>query len=212
MDIPLGGCVLELWQIDCEKYKISAALPSLKLGLSCLLHLGYTSNLITAMDTVLVLAISLGGLLIIIGLWGLWHSIPRVYDIPIFYFLRTLAYPLIIQRQYWGSLTRIDAVVLFGYITGNAICMYQRNTADLMVRTGKLAVVNMVLLFVSGRTSLIADKAGIPLHSYYLAHHWVGRMFIAQGIIHAVLGLLNTDDKHKSSGIVVSISLLLFYL
>lgn len=81
-----------------------------------------------------------------------------------------------------------------------------------MVRSGKLAVVNMVLLFLSGRTSLIADKAGIPLHSYYLAHHWVGRMFIAQGIIHAILGLLNTNDTHKASGIVVSISLSLLFL
>ena len=52
----------------------------------------------------------------------------------------------------------------------------------LLMRSGSLASINMVPLFVGGRTSLLADWAGVSLHAYYTMHHWAGWMVVAQGV------------------------------
>ncbi|KAH0545347.1 hypothetical protein FGG08_000646 [Glutinoglossum americanum] len=102
----------------------------------------------------------------------------------------------------------IQAIVLLAYVVVNGICMGigVRNTKDLMLRSGMMASVNIVPLFLGGRTSFLANGIGIPLHTYYLAHHWVGRTAIIQGLLHASLAILssNTVGKHIISGLVVA--------
>ena len=34
---------------------------------------------------------------------------------------------------------------------------------------------------------MLSDFMGISLHSYYLAHHWIGRVVILQSLIHVGL-------------------------
>jgi hypothetical protein len=78
-----------------------------------------------------------------------------------------------------------------------------------MRRSGLLSSVNTVMLFPGGRTNVFIDAFGIPLHTYYLAHHWIGRIAIAQALLHAGLAISQKRalDARTISGIVVSLSL-----
>ncbi|KAI0191362.1 hypothetical protein F4808DRAFT_465410 [Astrocystis sublimbata] len=57
-----------------------------------------------------------------------------------------------------------------------------------------LAIINTTLLFLGGRTNPLADFLRVPLSTYYLSHHWVGRVAILEGLIHS--GLMLTRTRH----------------
>jgi hypothetical protein len=78
----------------------------------------------------------------------------------------------------------------------------------LILRSGMMASVNMIPLFLGGRTNPLVDGLGVPLHVYYLVHHWVGRMVILQSFIHAILAISSQKwrlDAPTISGVVVSL-------
>ena len=49
------------------------------------------------------------------------------------------------------------------------------------------AVFNLMPMFLGGRINPFADSIGIPMSTYYLAHHWIGRVAIAEALIHSSL-------------------------
>jgi hypothetical protein len=130
------------------------------------------------------------------------------YNFVLFYLSKYVTHPLIIQRRYWTSITGIQAVVLLTYMALNGICMGVgvQNTKDLMLRSGMMASVNMMPLFLGSRTSFLINGIGIPLHTYYLMHHWIGRIAILQGLLHAILAIFsgNAISNYTVSGIIVS--------
>ena len=71
-----------------------------------------------------------------------------------------------------------------------------------MLRSGMLASINMIPLFAGGRTSSLVDFLGVPLNDHRLAHHWIGRVAVAQGLLHTVLALVSHEQR-RGSGIVV---------
>ena len=79
---------------------------------------------------------------------------------------------------------------------------------DLISRTGVMASINMVPLFLGGRTNIMVDILGVSVHSYYLAHHWIGRVVVVQGLIHAGLVMskvkTSTFDATQVAGLSVS--------
>jgi hypothetical protein len=125
--------------------------------------------------------------------------------------LRSIAYPLLIHRRYWASVTRLQGAMIGSYFIINGLCMGLgiKNKADLMARSGMMASINLIPLFLGGRTSMLANFLGISLHTYYLAHHWIGRLVIIQSILHIVLviaaGKPWTFDSSQVSGISVSL-------
>ena len=86
-----------------------------------------------------------------------------------------------------------------------------QSTTDLISRTGVMASINMVPLFLGGRTSIVVDLLGVSMHSYYLAHHWIGRVVAVQGLIHAILAMrkiqTTTFDATQVTGLSVSTEL-----
>lgn len=82
-----------------------------------------------------------------------------------------------------------------------------RSAEDLISRTGMMASINIVPLFFGGRTSTMAEFLGFSLHTYYLAHHWVGRIVALQSLLHAALivaqGRTWTFNTLEISGISV---------
>ncbi|KAI9774702.1 MAG: hypothetical protein M1839_001663 [Geoglossum umbratile] len=74
-----------------------------------------------------------------------------------------------------------------------------------------MASVNMMPLFLGGRTSSLVNSIGIPLHTHYLVHHWIGRIAVMQGLLHASLAILSSNIvvKHSASGITVASTLAL---
>jgi hypothetical protein len=125
--------------------------------------------------------------------------------------LKNLAYPLLIPRRYnWKGVTRLQGAVLGGYFGINGFCMGLGITSrsELMARSGMLASINLIPLFLGGRTSVLANFLGISLHTYYIAHHWIGRLVILQGLLHVGLAITSgrpwTFDSFQISGISVS--------
>lgn len=120
--------------------------------------------------------------------------------------------PLLRRRRLWGSVSLGQGFLVTLYIVLNGFAMGVgidiTNASDLITRTGLLASINTVPLFFGGRTSILAEILGFSFHSYYLAHHWIGRVVVLQSLLHAILvaarGELWTFNIFQVSGISVS--------
>jgi hypothetical protein len=138
-------------------------------------------------------------------------SVISIFLIARFYnfTLKRIAYPLLVQRRYWTGVTGLQGLLVGTYIFINGLCMGLciECNSDLMSRTGMMASINLIPLFLGGRTSVLANFLGISLHTYYLAHHWVGRVVIIQGLLHVGLVVASgkpwTLDSFQISGISV---------
>ncbi|KAJ8062059.1 hypothetical protein OCU04_009838 [Sclerotinia nivalis] len=90
-----------------------------------------------------------------------------------------------------------------------------KTTSDVISRAGIMASVNLIPLFLGGRTNALANFIGISIHSYYIAHHWIGRVVIIQSLLHVTFVLAAgqpwTFNSSQISGIsaVSALSLLL---
>lgn len=96
------------------------------------------------------------------------------------------------------------------YLAINGFCMGLgiKTTSDIISRAGIMASVNLIPLFLGGRTNALANFIGISIHSYYIAHHWIGRVVIAQSFLHVgfaiAAGQRWTFNSFQISGISVS--------
>ena len=126
-------------------------------------------------------------------------------------FSKYIGYALLTPRRNWGRVTRGEGlsialyIILNGFSMGLGIHTYN----DLLIRASTMASINMVPLFFGGRTSIIAEFLGFSLHSYYLAHIWIGCVVILQSSIHVILvigrGEPWTLNDFQVSGIYVRI-------
>lgn len=123
--------------------------------------------------------------------------------------LKRIIYPLLVQRRYFASVTRFQGAVVGSYFIINGVCMGIgiKSTSDLLLRSGTMASINMMPLFLGGRTSVLANFLGISLHTYYLAHHWIGRLVVIQSLLHVSLVIASgkpwTYDSFQIAGISV---------
>jgi len=92
--------------------------------------------------------------------------------------------------------TRLQFVFLVGYFATNvAFCVIEISFAGsftaaaalLRNRSGVLAVVNMVPLFIfAGRNNPLIRLLGISFDTYNLLHRWVGRIVILESLCHTL--------------------------
>jgi hypothetical protein len=125
--------------------------------------------------------------------------------------LRLIPIPLVV-RHYCAKLTRLLFSAMGSYTIMNGFCMglgIRRASlmSDLMIRSGVMASINLIPLFMGGRTSRLANFLGISLHTYYIAHHWIGWLVIIQSGLHVALALASGKpwafDSSQISGITV---------
>jgi hypothetical protein len=123
------------------------------------------------------------------------------------YICLRIAYTL----QQWHLVRVVSrAVVLVIWFAVNISIMA---SSDVMIRSGMLASVNLVLLFLGGRTSFLPEFLGVPLDAYYLAHHWIGRTVVLQGLLHAGLAVSSIKQARADpSGITVFLNSSLYGL
>ncbi|CAI6337037.1 unnamed protein product [Periconia digitata] len=109
------------------------------------------------------------------------------------------------------------ATVVF-LVTGNVVgsTLAIQGRAALSLRLARLCAINSVPLFLGGRTNYILDKLfRFSAKHSYLLHRWVGRISIVQGIIHAVLSMVQSQfdlGKIELALLVVSSVIIVFSL
>lgn len=91
--------------------------------------------------------------------------------------------------------TRFESFFLVGYVVGNIVfCTYLVEWSDetaimlaeIRNRTGILAVVNMVPLFLlAGRNNPLIQLMGVSFDTYNLIHRWLGRIVVVQATTHS---------------------------
>jgi hypothetical protein len=148
-------------------------------------------------------------------LWASQFAIPYFPHLRV-WTLRRIVYPLLIRRRRWTSVTYMEFALLGVYAAVNGAIMGGAfksvgldENSDLMRRSGLISSVNTVVLFLGGRTNVFIDAFGVPLHTYYLAHHWIGRMAIAQALLHTILAISRKKwvfDTKSNSGLMVGLS------
>lgn len=118
---------------------------------------------------------------------------------------RHAQYPLLLPRRHWMSITRLESLILALYFAANGAILFF-GKVNIGSTTAMLAVINAIPLFLGGRTNPVADFAGIPLSTYYISHHFIGRVVIAEAILHGALALKRSKpDQITISGYTVSL-------
>ena len=107
------------------------------------------------------------------------------------------------NRVCGNTLNIIELLILLTYITANGLWLWLGGRSELVIRSATLAKVNMVPLFLGGRTSAICDFLGIRLSTYQLFHTWIGLAVVFQGILHA--GMALSQPKMQTQAILGSI-------
>ncbi|KAJ9130127.1 hypothetical protein NKR23_g12343 [Pleurostoma richardsiae] len=130
-------------------------------------------------------------------------------------FARFLLYRLLTPQ--WPSIgvTWLELLVFLSFLAANAyplvMCAVRGGSLGVLGNTAAMmAVMNATPLFLGGRTNPLVDRIGIARHTYYLAHHWIGRVVVVEGLLHAGLALTDRAAAFsvKTSGYVAAGGLL----
>jgi predicted ferric reductase len=119
------------------------------------------------------------------------------------------------RYQRIGGLTRlhlfrgatcVELLLLSAYIAGNgvAVALKAIKGATVASSAALAASINLIPLLLGGRTSRVADVIGVSRPVYYAAHHWIGRTAIAEGLVHAAIGLHAVAQGQALDPIAVS--------
>ena len=106
--------------------------------------------------------------------------------------------------------SRLHSLILITYLLSNIIyCMYldysepkAKLTAELRGRTGHLAIVNMLPLFVlAGRNNPLIPMLRVSFDTYNLFHRWIGRVVVLEALVHTFAWATNEFDAKGMKGI-----------
>jgi hypothetical protein len=155
----------------------------------------------TKMQPVLVYLISFASAVGGLTLWKLYHLVDASTRRIIFSFLRKrFIYTLVLRRR--RSTSDVNVLVVLNIllvVAANVTACTVRvgSSAQLAKRCGTLFMVNVLPLYLGGRTSFLADRIlRLPLTEYHLFHRWIGRICVLQGLVH---GIINASTSSSSS-------------
>ena len=88
-------------------------------------------------------------------------------------------------------MTRLELFIFVLYFVSNVVllCLSLRGAEDLQRRAAVMAVINLTPLFLGSKTNPLIDVSGVPLPTYYLCYHWIGRVVIVEGLIYFIFML-----------------------
>lgn len=106
---------------------------------------------------------------------------------------------VIFNRGRWSAftMTPLDITVLAVFFGGNALL----TAWNLRSGLATIVVINLVPLFLAGRTNLLMDYLSIPLHVHQLGHHSLGLLVVIQATIHGVVSLSQLSGPNRSIAI-----------
>ena len=110
----------------------------------------------------------------------------------------------------WPEITWLRLHLLILYFIANAIILIveTEQLSGLESKAAITALINLMLVFLGGRTNIVADSLGISLPTYYFAHRWIGYTAIFEALLHSWLVLLRRRrlDAITQSGITVRVT------
>ena len=109
--------------------------------------------------------------------------------------------------------SRLQTILVFLYFSSQvAYCVfldYKVNhkaalVAELRGRSGTLAVLNMVPLFVlAGRNNPLISILHISFDTYNLLHRWLGRMVVVESVVHTAAWAVNAVDEQDFADMLI---------
>ncbi|KAI0550160.1 hypothetical protein F4679DRAFT_595048 [Xylaria curta] len=122
---------------------------------------------------------------------------------------RHLVYPLLVY-----DVTRLQALLLVVYVSANGLVLtlFPDHGPSLEQRAALLSTLNIVTVFLGGRTNPLIDMANVSLRTYYFWHFWAGRVILIEGLLHAGIRIAQHASRTDSlavSGWIVSVLFLL---
>ena len=125
-------------------------------------------------------------------------------------YLTSLRYRTLLEWTPWPRVTLFRLSVLLVYIGANVAALFAvpRGEANLGKRFAVVASINLMAVFLGGRTNPLASYISISLPSYYAIHHWISLTAILQLTVHSILALVRRRQSRNNlssiSGYVVS--------
>jgi hypothetical protein len=164
------------------------------------------------MDIVAWYAITLGGLIAfyvaayaVLFISNIFKRVGRLY------FLKYLFYPQIPQYlRASRKTTWFDILVIIAFLSANAFALRigVTDTPGFIKRSGLLSTVHIIPLFLGGQMNIIASRCGVSLGVYTRMHRWLGRVAIAEGILHFTTAWLtykpDFNTRPDITGLIVS--------
>ncbi|KAK7435731.1 ferric reductase like transmembrane component [Colletotrichum acutatum] len=118
--------------------------------------------------------------------------------------------------------SRLQLLFLTGYFATNiAFCVinipfagsFAAAASQLRNRTGTLAVVNMIPLFLmGGRNNPLIPMLGMSFDTFNLLHRWFGRIVILEALAHTLAWMANTANKSSWQAAITSATTVPFLL
>lgn len=159
------------------------------------------------MHATILYAIAYAAAIGLIILWKAWHLIVlRARERLISVLSRWLFYTVILPRVRGSTDATIFSVILVilfgvGNIVGSTLAVHTK--AELSMRLARLSILNMIVLFVGGRTNIAIDKVlKWSMTEYSFLHRWVGRVSVVEALIH---GLLEYLDRRSINPYEISV-------
>ena len=161
------------------------------------------------MDLEEIYASCLGAILLIFIGWHLAEALVawrrRVERVLRKYTSQSLIWP---RRNGSTDLNVAAALGLLALAAGNitACAVGVRNLGQLVARLGVVSTVNLVPLYLGGRTSIFADRiCGLSLTTSGIIHRWLGRICLLEAFAHGFLALHLRGWKFSVLMILVSL-------
>jgi hypothetical protein len=160
------------------------------------------------MDFAELYAISLGAVFVILIGWHLAAvSIPlrrRLWNV----YRQRIMYTNLVARQSGSNdFTLASAVQVLSLISLNVVAcaIYVEDSVALSTRVASVALVNLVPLYLGGRTSLLANSLfGLDLPYYIMMHGWLGRICLTEALVHGIVCALKIDWNMSIKHILVT--------
>ncbi|OCL05849.1 hypothetical protein AOQ84DRAFT_379187 [Glonium stellatum] len=108
--------------------------------------------------------------------------------------------PRIRQNRIDGKTTRLDGILIVAFVVGNILCITIRfkDISRLARRSGLMSTINLMPLSLGAHMNLIASCCGISLGANARIHRWLGRVAIAEGLIHSAAPLQKHNLRMQS--------------
>lgn len=102
---------------------------------------------------------------------------------------------------------RFDVLLVILFLVGNAVCLSieVKDVVSLTKRSALLCIINLVPLALGEHMNFVASFCGVRLSAYASLHEWLGRVVIAEGLIHSVAAISSQHINLQSTFVVAKI-------